>query len=74
MLFSLRPHRELFASVSHAAEEEKPSPLALSIGALVIVTLLVALLSEIFAAANVQALDAAGRARTEQDDLTDTRS
>jgi hypothetical protein len=46
----------------------------LSIGALVIVTLLVALLSEIFAAANVQALDAAGRARTEQDDLTDTRS
>jgi Ca2+/H+ antiporter len=24
MLFSLRPHRELFASVSHAAEEENP--------------------------------------------------
>ena len=50
MLFSLRPHRELLARVSHAAEEEKPSPLAVRIGALV---------SEIFTAASVQALDAA---------------
>ncbi|MBB3393858.1 Ca2+:H+ antiporter [Rhizobium sp. BK538] len=48
MLFSLRTHRELFASVSHAGEDEKPWPLGLSIVLLVIVTLLVALVSEIF--------------------------
>ncbi|MBZ9789132.1 calcium/proton exchanger [Rhizobium sp. 3T7] len=48
MLFSLRTHRELFASVSHAGKDEKPWPLGLSIVLLVIVTLLVALVSEIF--------------------------
>ncbi|EPE99641.1 calcium/proton exchanger [Rhizobium grahamii] len=48
MLFSLRTHRELFASVSHAEEDEKLWPLGLSIAILVVVTLLVALVSEIF--------------------------
>lgn len=48
MLFSLRTHRELFASVSHADEDEKLWPLGLSIVLLVVVTLLVALVSEIF--------------------------
>lgn len=48
MLFSLRTHRELFASVGHADEDEKPWPLGLSIVMLVLVTLLVALVSEIF--------------------------
>ncbi|RDJ15318.1 calcium/proton exchanger [Rhizobium grahamii] len=48
MLFSLRTHRELFASVSHAEEDEKLWPLGLSIAILLVVTLLVALVSEIF--------------------------
>ncbi|MBB5575734.1 MULTISPECIES: calcium/proton exchanger [Rhizobium] len=48
MLFSLRTHRELFASVSHAEEHEKLWPVKLSIVMLVVVTLLVALVSEIF--------------------------
>ncbi|MDQ0560558.1 Ca2+:H+ antiporter [Rhizobium mesoamericanum] len=48
MLFSLRTHRELFASVGHADEDEKPWPLGLSIILLIAVTLLVAMVSEIF--------------------------
>ncbi|MCA1444883.1 calcium/proton exchanger [Ensifer sp. IC4062] len=48
MLFSLRTHRELFASVGHAEENEKPWPLSVGIVVLVVVTLLVALVSEIF--------------------------
>jgi Ca2+:H+ antiporter len=48
MLFSLKTHRELFASVSHADEDEKPWPLGFAIVMLVVVTLLVALVSEIF--------------------------
>ncbi|OWW05296.1 calcium:proton antiporter [Rhizobium sp. R72] len=48
MLFSLRTHRELFASVGHADEDEKPWPLGLSVILLIVVTLLVAMVSEIF--------------------------
>lgn len=48
MFFSLRTHKELFASVSHGGEEEKHWPMTLSIVLLVVVTLLVALVSEIF--------------------------
>lgn len=51
MLFSLKTHRELFGSVSHAADgepEEKPWPIQLALGVLVGVTILVALVSEIF--------------------------
>ncbi|MDK1377556.1 MULTISPECIES: calcium/proton exchanger [unclassified Sinorhizobium] len=48
MLFSLRTHRELFAAVGHADEDEKPWPLSVSIVVLIVVTLLVALVSEIF--------------------------
>ncbi len=48
MLFSLGTHRELFASVGHADESQKPWPLGASIVILVVVTLLVALVSEIF--------------------------
>ncbi|MGO4842595.1 calcium/proton exchanger, partial [Rhizobiaceae sp. 2RAB30] len=48
MLFSLGTHRELFASVGHGDEGEKPWPLGVSIVILVAVTLLVALVSEIF--------------------------
>ena len=48
MFFSLRTHKELFASVSHGGEEEKPWPMTLALILLVVVTLLVALVSEIF--------------------------
>ena len=48
MLFSLRTHRELFASVSHGEQDEKQWPIGLSVAILVVVTLLVALVSEIF--------------------------
>ncbi|MBW9056224.1 calcium/proton exchanger [Rhizobium mesosinicum] len=48
MFFSLRTHKELFASVSHSGEEEKPWPMTLALVLLVVVTLLVALVSEIF--------------------------
>jgi Ca2+:H+ antiporter len=48
MLFSLKTHRELFASVSHADEDEALWPLSVSVVILVVVTLLVAVVSEIF--------------------------
>jgi Ca2+:H+ antiporter len=49
MLFSLKTHRELFASAEHAhAEEEAPWPLGLALATLAGVTVLVALVSEIF--------------------------
>jgi len=48
MLFSLRTHRELFASSGHAEEEEKPWPLPVGTVVLIVVTLLVAMVSEIF--------------------------
>lgn len=48
MLHSLKTHRELFASAAHAGPAEAPWPMALALGALAGVTLLVALVSEIF--------------------------
>ena len=48
MLFSLKTHRELFASTGHAEEGEAPWPLRLALGTLAGVTVLVALVSEIF--------------------------
>jgi Ca2+:H+ antiporter len=48
MLFSLRTHREFFASAEHAAEGETPWPMGLALATLAGVTVLVALVSEIF--------------------------
>jgi Ca2+:H+ antiporter len=48
MLFSLKTHRELFASAEHAEDGEAPWPMGLALGTLAGVTLLVALVSEIF--------------------------
>jgi Ca2+:H+ antiporter len=51
MLFSLKTHRELFASVEHGKShdaEEAPWPMALALGTLAGVTVLVALVSEVF--------------------------
>ena len=48
MLFSLKTHAELFASAAPAADAEAPWPLGLAVAVLVGVTVLVALVSEIF--------------------------
>jgi Ca2+:H+ antiporter len=48
MLFSLKTHRELFASVEHGEEGEKPWPMSVAVATLAGVTVLVALVSEVF--------------------------
>jgi Ca2+:H+ antiporter len=48
MLFSLKTHREFFGSVTHAEEEEEPWPIGIALATLAAVTVLVALVSEIF--------------------------
>ncbi|RVK72047.1 calcium/proton exchanger [Sinorhizobium meliloti] len=48
MVFSLKTHKELFASVGQAETGEKPWPLSIGIVVLIVVTLLVAMVSEIF--------------------------
>jgi Ca2+:H+ antiporter len=49
LLFSLKTHREFFgAAETHREEEEAPWPMGLALGTLAGVTLLVALISEIF--------------------------
>ena len=48
MLFSLKTHRDLFASAAHGEEGEAPWPTGLAVTTLVVVTLLVALVSEVF--------------------------
>jgi Ca2+:H+ antiporter len=48
MLFSLRTHPELFASAEHAEPGETPWPMGLALATLAGVTVLVALVSEVF--------------------------
>lgn len=48
LLFSLKTHRELFASAVHEKPEEAPWPINLAVGTLAVVTILVALVSEVF--------------------------
>jgi Ca2+:H+ antiporter len=50
LLFSLQTHREFFsaAETAHSEEEEKPWPIGLALGTLAGVTVLVALVSEVF--------------------------
>jgi Ca2+:H+ antiporter len=48
LLFSLKTHREQFASAGHGDEGETPLPLAVALGTLAGITVLVALVSEIF--------------------------
>lgn len=48
MLFTLVTHRELFASAEHSEEGETVWPIGLAVGALAGVTVLVALVSEVF--------------------------
>jgi Ca2+:H+ antiporter len=48
LLFSLKTHREIFASAEHAEEGEPAWPIGLALVTLGVVTVLVALVSEIF--------------------------
>src|SRR5438132_9243814 len=48
LLCSLRTHKELFASDDHGRTEEAKWPMTLAVGTLLVVTVLVALVSEIF--------------------------
>jgi len=48
LLFSLVTHKELFASADHGDDNETHWPIGLAVGTLLIVTVLVALVSEIF--------------------------
>lgn len=60
LLFSLRTHRELFASAEHDGEGEAPWPLSLALATLAGVTVLVALVSEIFVESVQKAAEAFG--------------
>src|SRR5712675_1733303 len=48
LLFSLKTHKELFASEDHGETEEAKWPINLAVGTLLVVAVLVALVSEIF--------------------------
>jgi len=48
MLYTLKTHRELFASAEHAEPGEAPWPIGLAVATLAGVTVLVALVSEVF--------------------------
>jgi Ca2+:H+ antiporter len=48
LLFSLKTHREFVAGAEHAEDDEAPWPIGLALATLAAVTLLVALVSEVF--------------------------
>ncbi|HEU5293467.1 MAG TPA: calcium/proton exchanger [Burkholderiaceae bacterium] len=61
MLFSLKTHRELFASAGHHGDDaDAPWPMGVALVALAVVTVLVALVSEIFVASVQEAAQAFG--------------
>ena len=60
MLFSLRTHREVFASAEHEEAEEAPWPIGLALATLAGVTVLVALVSEVFVESVQKAAEAFG--------------
>jgi len=57
MLFSLKTHREVFASAEHGEADEAPWPIALALATLAGVTVLVALVSEVFVESVQQAAE-----------------
>jgi Ca2+:H+ antiporter len=60
LLFSLRTHRELFSAAKRAEGGEAPLPIGLAVATLVGVTVLVALVSEVFVESVQQAATAFG--------------
>ncbi len=59
-LFSLKTHREMFGSVQHAEVGDEPWPMSLALATLAGVTVLVALVSEIFVESVQKAAEAFG--------------
>jgi len=60
IVFSLGTHREMFGSAEHAEEAEAPWPIGLAVATLVGVTVLVALVSEVFVESVQKAAEAFG--------------
>jgi Ca2+:H+ antiporter len=60
MLYSLGTHRELFAALEHGGDEEVHWPIAVALATLAGVTVLVALVSEVFVESVQQAAEAFG--------------
>jgi Ca2+:H+ antiporter len=60
LLFSLKTHRELFAGAEHSDDGEVPWPMGLALATLAGVTVLVALVSEIFVESVQKAAEAFG--------------
>lgn len=60
MAFSLKTHRELFAAAAHGEDEEAPWPVAVALTTLAVVTVVVALVSEVFVESVQQAAEAFG--------------
>ena len=60
MLFSLKTHSEVFASAAHGEEGEAPWPLGMALAMLAGVTVLVALVSEVFVESVQKAAEAFG--------------
>src|SRR5947199_10547335 len=60
MLFTLRTHREVFSGAEHAEPGEAPWPIGLALATLTGVTVLVALVSEIFVESVQKAAEAFG--------------
>jgi Ca2+:H+ antiporter len=60
LLFTLRTHREVFSSAEHAEAGEAPWPIGLALATLTGVTVLVALVSEIFVESVQKAAEAFG--------------
>jgi Ca2+:H+ antiporter len=60
MVFSLGTHRELFGSADHSEEAEEPWPIGSALATLAAVTVLVALVSEVFVESVQKAAEAFG--------------
>jgi Ca2+:H+ antiporter len=63
LLFSLKTHKEFFGSAEHQGEEEAPWPMGLALATLAGVTVLVALVSEVFVASVQEAAVALGMSK-----------
>jgi len=63
LLFSLKTHKEFFGAAEQHAEEEAPWPMGLALGTLAGVTVLVALVSEVFVASVQEAAVALGMSK-----------
>jgi Ca2+:H+ antiporter len=60
LVFSLKTHREFFSGAQHAEDEETPWPLPLALSTLAVVTVIVALVSEVFVESVQEAAKAFG--------------